>query len=693
MERQKAVVQIQSAVRGHNTRASARALGRARDAEGEEDAAAVIQAASRGHRERRRHAEAEADDAAAAVQSAYRGHAERVKAAAAPAVEGPPVVPVAPAAEAPAAPPPAEAAETPPAPAEAEVPPAATAGEEALDEAALYVQSAFRGNAERRRQQERDEAALIIQSSFRGRTERQNHQQPAEAVPADTAAAPPPPPEPVPASGSLVAEEDMDEAVAIIQSSFRARAERQHSEQQPAPPAPQAPVATVNSEAGGSDEDLDEATAVISSAFRGRNERRDSDLEEEAASVIQSAYRGKRDRSAQNTSEQQEPQQGKQPTLAFGTAGTLQTVDSSALLIQSVYRGFTERQRLRAVKEKESEKEAVAAVKIQSVFRGHRQRVRNEDEIDDAAVVIQSSFRGYNDRCRTAAEPQPQPQPQPEPEPQPEPQPQPSEYRSADNVDAACLAIQSALRGHMARNSSQWCAAVQSQDEVDCAAEAIQAAFHGFAERRDERAATQIQSAYRGHLVRKNQGDGEAASPAAAGGSNDKEVRRQVEERLGIKDTDSQIAEVQVSFWKSLGRPSPAEREKQDELAAEFGKLNEPPKRHRRKSHAKSAADAKSGKTSKSKKKPQQLYQFANKPRPARNTTRLSGTIKPAVIDFDSPFSTIQVLRPDVRSPRYHKNASYKRWCDKLQVKDGEQLRGLRQRSDKEFQYYVSEYS
>ena len=307
--------------------------------------------------------------------------------------------------------------------------------EKEVQDAALKIQSVFRGfqvrHQSRRNEEEslpdlndKDilEAAIKIQSAFRGfKVRDQINKNDEESLPD-------------------LDDMDVKDAVIKIQSAYRGFQAREKTKQK-----------SIESLPDLSDKDILNAAIKIQSAFRGFKVREQQDKSNEKESL---------------------------PDL------TDKDVQDAAKKIQAGFRGFQVRDKAKQTSNKSlpdlNDREVIdAAIKIQSAFRGFKVRDKktlNEEEIlpdledkevQDAAKKIQAAFRGFQVRDKAK---------QPSIEPLPD--------LDDREVLAAAIKIQSAFRGFNVRDKKAIIEEETLPDledkEVQDAAKKIQAAFRGF---------------------------------------------------------------------------------------------------------------------------------------------------------------------------------------------------------------------
>merc|ERR1719507_1742532 len=254
-------------------------------------------------------------------------------------------------------------------------------------------------------------------------------------------------------------------------------------------------------------------------------------------------------------------------------------VENATLKIQSAYRGFQTRKKMREAKEElpdlKAQEVVAATIAIQSAYKGFktRQMVKKHKEVmpdlncaqvQDATLKIQSAYRGFQTRkqMKDAKEDLPD--------------------LKADDVVAATIKIQSAYKGFKTRQMVQKHKEIMPDlncAQVQDATVKIQSAYRGFqtrkemakskAEQADDlpdlcdqetlAAALKIQSAFKGYQVRKVVGkvpltpqpsiDFEHMSPADLNGSTSSKRVPPVPRRFDSKE--KQAVEKNTSFRKS----------------------------------------------------------------------------------------------------------------------------------------------
>ena len=382
--------------------------------------------------------------------------------------------------------------------------------EKEVQDAALKIQSVFRGfqvrHQSRRNEEEslpdlndKDilEAAIKIQSAFRGfKVRDQINKNDGESLPD-------------------LDDMDVKDAVIKIQSAYRGFQAREKTKQK-----------SIESLPDLSDKDILNAAIKIQSAFRGFKVREQQDKSNEkeslpdltdkdvqdAAKKIQAAFRGFQVRDkAKQTSNKSLPDLNDREVI------------DAAIKIQSAFRGFKVRDKKTLNEEEilpdlEDKEVQDAAKKNQTAFRGFQVRDKakqtsnesltdlNDREVIDAAIKIQSAFRGLKVRDKKALN---------EEEILPD--------LEDKEVQDAAKKIQAAFRGFQVRDKAKQPSIEPLPDlddrEVLAAAIKIQSAFRGFnvrdkkaiieeetlpdlEDKEVQDAAKKIQAAFRGFQVR-----------------------------------------------------------------------------------------------------------------------------------------------------------------------------------------------
>ncbi|RXG54358.1 Abnormal spindle-like microcephaly-associated protein-like [Armadillidium vulgare] len=171
-------------------------------------------------------------------------------------------------------------------------------------------------------------------------------------------------------------------------------------------------------------------------------------------------------------------------------------VETAAIKIQSLYRGYQCRKNFKSKLSTEDQKLNEAATKIQAVYRGYnvlknKNCTQNDYELIRSAIKIQSLYRGY--KCRKTLKGE--------------------KFDDNDiNMIKAAITIQSAYREFLERQNKS----KTFGNDVETAALKIQSLYRGYQCRKNfkcklftedqklNEAATKIQALYRGYHVRKN---------------------------------------------------------------------------------------------------------------------------------------------------------------------------------------------
>lgn len=239
---------------------------------------------------------------------------------------------------------------------------------------------------------------------------------------------------------------------------------------------------------------------------KGTGEEVDLEQETKAATVIQSNFRGHKERKKLK-------EEGKIPQRGKGDITTQQDRPPSP--------GPAESPAEKVPEDDDQEEETKAAVVIQSNFRGHKERKRLQEEgkIPNKEKVVKQEHQARNQ----ALEPEPQPEPGPEPElklepedeleqeQEPEPEPGlPSEDPDMDEEKAATV-LQSNFRGHKERKRLKEEKEIKKQPDKDMEEipEDTDVPLDSTEPLQDdsmdeEKAAVKIQSNFRGYKDRKN---------------------------------------------------------------------------------------------------------------------------------------------------------------------------------------------
>ena len=206
--------------------------------------------------------------------------------------------------------------------------------------AAVRIQAGYRGYNTRKELKTRGEAAVRIQAGFRGYTARKGLKEGREKPDLE-----------------IIEEEDEED-----------------------------PKLMEDSKAVEKSEEEEAAAIKIQSAFRGhrtreavQNKKKSKDPDREVSDAVQNNIKGKiQDQEAADATGED-----------AGAPGNKIQRDLAATKIQSSYRGYNTRKKLQGKKE--------AATKIQAYYRGHRVRDLRRTQ-SDAAIKIQSYYRGYKTR-------------------------------------------------------------------------------------------------------------------------------------------------------------------------------------------------------------------------------------------------------------------------------------------------------
>ncbi len=302
------------------------------------------------------------------------------------------------------------------------------------------------------------------------------------------------------------------------------------------------------------DKGVQEATVKIQSAFRGFKSRKNTFQVVKSAMIIQKAFRRyKRRKDEKEKAAAALIQSSYRGFMVRKKLRTTAEVAQAAMKIQSMYRGFKTRKEV----DKQKKEETEAALKIQAQFRGFksRQTMKSTVEVAQAAIKIQSMYRGFKTRKAARDEFKRKVK-----DAKKEEEDELPDLKCAD-VARAAVQIQTAYRGFQVRR--------RAKDEHKAAVQ-IQPVNRGFQskvkdgkkEEEEElpdlkcadvaRAAVQIQTAYRGFQVRRRAKDEHKAAvqiqPVNRGfQSKVKDGKKEEEEELpDLKCADIARAAVQI---------------------------------------------------------------------------------------------------------------------------------------------------
>ncbi|KAH3745194.1 hypothetical protein Pelo_13389 [Pelomyxa schiedti] len=465
---------------------------------------------------------------------------------------------------------------------------------------------------------------------------------------------------------------------------------------------------------------MDEATAIIQSAFRGKKERQKSADEEDALIRIQSAFRGFSTRktwsekdsvtingpSAVKTTTSPSPK----PPAPASKPTTLQTSprfppkqltqresvssslrrsslahedslpDEAAVIdIQSAVRGYLVRNNIQVdnvnVQSKslafaQDKQQEEAIILIQSVFRGHQERVKYQHTADPekSLILIQSTFRGHVEREQHKEE-------------------RHSFYQnrgtpSPVSMEKGTVSIQSAFRAHNDRSAQQ--------EKTDSAAEVIQAAARSFMCRKEEEeqdlredCAAHIQGVVRGWQERS---DVEREKEAMATQKKYEEMRNKQKQEMVSRQTGNQKVKSNGQKQEIAGRKrgNQAPRQRQGQPEKEPIKSSKAIHAHQQTQKISLPRMVPTSSTLHQNRTTEPYHFTTTVPRLARTRLMLTGKSEwlmthtkhlAPLPGIDSPFNVIQELPPDPRSPRYRTDPEYRAKCDTMMRRRAEKLK------------------
>ncbi|XP_029314001.1 LOW QUALITY PROTEIN: myosin-IIIa [Cottoperca gobio] len=250
--------------------------------------------------------------------------------------------------------------------------------------------------------EEETKAATVLQSNFRGHKERKRLQDEGKIPAKKQKAKSPTGEEEVPTASSATGEEELAEVPTPAEEVRNEATEKEKSSE------PQDAADVSSSDGKSEDQDEAKAAVVLQSNFRGHKERKR--LEEEGK--IPKKKKKEREVTPEPPEEEREmPTEESLPeSQPDASAENLEGLDEekAATVLQSNFRGHRDRKKMKAEREtqKKTEEEAandaieealdVSDVIIERKEETDAERERLEEE--HAAVKIQSNFRGYKDR-------------------------------------------------------------------------------------------------------------------------------------------------------------------------------------------------------------------------------------------------------------------------------------------------------
>ncbi|XP_062415251.1 myosin-IIIa [Pungitius pungitius] len=215
------------------------------------------------------------------------------------------------------------------------------------------------------------------------------------------------------AGGDAVSEEEQTKAATVLQSNFRGHKERKRLQDEGKIPARRAKRAPGEEDAAAEEEELpgDQTPAEAGVPSSGvKSEERD---EARAAVVLQSNFRGHKERKrleeeGKIVRKKKKKEEEDERTPEAGSTPGSSDEEKAATVLQSNFRGHRDRKKLKADREArektagdEGEGEGEEALDVADVTTerqedaaGERERLEEEQ----AAVKIQSNFRGHKDR-------------------------------------------------------------------------------------------------------------------------------------------------------------------------------------------------------------------------------------------------------------------------------------------------------
>ncbi|XP_043920489.1 myosin-IIIa [Protopterus annectens] len=272
---------------------------------------------------------------------------------------------------------------------------------------------------------DKEKAAVVIQSNYRGYRDRKKLKEQQESIkgsgsdPALVQASDEKSPGNESTSGESTPNADQDRAATVIQSNYRGHLERKRLHEEGKLPAkrknsvPQEKSQDDMGNSGSTEQQEPVESTETASGNSAEQPTTNDDEQNRAATVIQSNYRGYRERHKLQ-------EQGKMPgnkmheTSAEASEESLQPTESTnpdsdnqdkaAVVIQSHYRGYREREQLKKDGKLAGKKQV--QIQLEPIIIEDRENpseeslpdFSEEDDREKAAVTIQSNYRGYRDR-------------------------------------------------------------------------------------------------------------------------------------------------------------------------------------------------------------------------------------------------------------------------------------------------------